>query len=104
MGLDIVSQSVGITRYQSHPQTLVCKDRKLFWRIVVESRRCFFISFGQRNPCLYHLQASRQSRRVFESFGVCNAAAGSHPVYLAGPYDLLYTEAVAMRHLSAEQI
>src|SRR5690606_13725439 len=54
---------------------------------------------------LDHLQRSAcQPRRVLEPFGMGDAAPGRHPVYLAGPDDLLDAETVAMGDLPAEEI
>src|SRR3546814_6301377 len=64
-----------------------------------------FLGLRQRHPALDHLEgAPGLRRRVVEALRMGDAAAGGHPVHLAGANSLLGAEAVAVHEPAVEQI
>src|SRR5690606_3010027 len=61
--------------------------------------------FRKGHPGLDQFQGifSKYSR-IFKSFGMGDAAAGSHPVHLSGSDHLLYPQTVAVYQFSAEEV
>src|SRR3546814_12195774 len=67
-------------------------------------RRTLFLGLRQRHPALDHLEgAPGLRRRVVEALRMGDAAAGGHPVHLAGANSLLGAEAVAVHEPAVEQ-
>jgi hypothetical protein len=58
----------------------------------------------QRDPGLDSVHRAAFLAQPLETFGMGDAAAGSHPVHLAGAHRLLRADAVAVHDLAIEQI
>src|SRR5579862_857082 len=104
LNFHVAADSVCVPCNQSHPGPLLTKDGKLVRLVIVKCRRSFFVFFRERDPGLYHFEAACQGRWILKSFRMCNPSAGGHPVYLARSNNLLYTQTITMRHLSAKKI
>ena len=72
--------------------------------VVPEARLHFLAPVGQRHPGLDTIEPAALRAQLLEALGMRDAAAGSHPVDLAGAHRLLRTDTVAVHDLACEQI
>src|SRR5690349_8171690 len=105
MSFHRIVESESVTSNEPHPDSFISINRKHIRFVIIKCRIGFLIFFRKCNPCLYHFKlTSGEYGWIFESFGMCNAFAGSHPVHFSGLDHLLNSKTVTMCYLSSKEI
>src|SRR5690606_23850561 len=96
--------TIGAARDDPSRGPVLVRAGRVVGRREIKDRVILFVGFGYGTPGLNAIHMPPLLSHAVKAFGVADARACRHPVQGARQYDLLYAQAVAMRHLAIEQI
>ena len=94
----------GFAGQQPRAQSAVFVQRQCRGVVVRERGVGLLVLVGQRHPGLNAVQCAALGARLFETFGMRDAAAGDHPVHFFGLDSLDNAHAVTMHDFARKQI